>query len=100
MVTLKVPLRPWIRLQESGEYEMFCFVADWHVLTTIGESPIDLEQASRSVAIDYLAAGLDPAKCAIFKQSDVKEHAELHLLLSMITAGRLAGANSDVQREA
>jgi tryptophanyl-tRNA synthetase len=82
---LEGALRPWIRLQESGDWEMFCFVADWHVLTTIGEKPIDLAQASRNVAIDYLAAGLDPKKCAIFRQSDVKEHAELHLLLSMIT---------------
>jgi tryptophanyl-tRNA synthetase len=82
---LEGALRPWIRLQETGEYEMFCFVADWHVMTTIGDQPIDIEQASRNVAIDYLAAGLDPSRTAIFKQSDVKEHAELHLLLSMLT---------------
>ena len=64
---------------------MYCFIADWHVLTTLGDEPIDIAEASRNVAIDYLAAGLDPGRCAIFRQSDVKEHAELHLLLSMAT---------------
>ncbi len=80
---LEGALRPWIRLQD--EYEMFCFIADWHSLTTVAESQIDIAEASRQTAIDYLAAGLDPTKCAIFRQSDVKEHAELHLLLSMVT---------------
>ena len=64
---------------------MFCFIADWHSLTTVAENRSDLREASRQVAINYLSAGLDPNKCAIFRQSDVKEHAELHLLLSMIT---------------
>jgi tryptophanyl-tRNA synthetase len=82
---LEGALRPWVKLQDSGDYDIFCFIADWHVLTTIGETPTDIYTASRNVAIDYLAAGLDPEKTAIFKQSDVKEHAELHLLLSMIT---------------
>jgi tryptophanyl-tRNA synthetase len=82
---LEGALRPWVKLQESGEWDLFCFVADWHALTGLEDSPIDLEKASRNVAIDYLAAGLDPEKTAIFRQSDVKEHAELHLLLSMIT---------------
>ena len=76
-------LKPWVTLQD--EYEMFCFIADWHSLTTIAEKQIDIQEASRQTAIDFLAAGLDPAKCAIFRQSDVKEHAELQLLLSMVT---------------
>lgn len=80
---LEGALRPWIRLQD--EYEMFCFIADWHALTTIAEKQVDIREATRQTAIDYLSAGLDPAKCAIFRQSDVKEHAELHLLLSMVT---------------
>ena len=80
---LEGALRPWIKLQD--EYEMFCFIADWHALTTIAEKRFDIAEASRQTAIDYLAAGLDPSKCAIFRQSDVPEHAELHLLLSMVT---------------
>ncbi len=80
---LEGALRPWTKLQD--EYEMFCFIADWHSLTTVAEKTFDIAEASRQTAIDYLAAGLDPQKCAIFRQSDVKEHAELHLLLSMLT---------------
>lgn len=82
---LEGALRPWIRLQNTGEWELFCFIADWHSLTTAAENLIDIGEASYNTALDYLAAGLDPEKCAIFRQSDVKEHAELHLLLSMIT---------------
>ena len=80
---LEGALRPWIKLQD--EYEMFCFIADWHALTTVAEKRYDIAEASRQTAIDYLAAGLNPDKCAIFRQSDVKQHAELHLLLSMVT---------------
>ncbi len=80
---LEGALRPWIARQD--EYEMFCFIADWHALTTVAEKKRDIAEASRQTAVDFLAAGLDPAKCAIFRQSDVKEHAELHLLLSMVT---------------
>ncbi|MDQ2798663.1 MAG: tryptophan--tRNA ligase, partial [Armatimonadota bacterium] len=80
---LEGALRPWVKLQD--EYEMFCFIADWHALTTIADKQVDIAEASRQTAIDYLAAGLDPDKCAIFRQSDVPEHAELHLLLSMVT---------------
>jgi tryptophanyl-tRNA synthetase len=76
-------LSNWVRLQ--NEYESFCFIADWHSLTTLYESPEQIQENTRNVAIDFLAAGLDPEKCAIFVQSAVKEHAELHLLLSMIT---------------
>ncbi len=80
---LEGALRSWVKRQD--EYEMFCFIADWHSLTTIAEKQFDIREASRQTAIDYIAAGLDPEKCAIFRQSDVKEHAELHLLLSMVT---------------
>ncbi len=80
---LEGALRPWIQRQD--DYEMFCMIADWHSLTTIAEKRVNLAEASRQTAIDYLSAGLDPDKCAIFRQSDVPEHAELHLLLSMVT---------------
>ena len=80
---LEGALRPWIQRQD--EYEMFCMIADWHSLTTVAETRYDIAEASRQTALDYLAAGLDPDKCAIFRQSDVPEHAELHLLLSMVT---------------
>jgi tryptophanyl-tRNA synthetase len=82
---LEGALRPWVKLQDSGEYEMFCFVADWHALTTLTDSPDDIDSASIETAIDYMAAGIDPTRSAIFRQSDVRQHAELHLLLSMIT---------------
>jgi len=80
---LEGALRPWVQRQD--EYEMFCMIADWHALTTIADSGYDLAAASKQTALDYLAGGLDPDKCAIFRQSDVPEHAELHLLLSMVT---------------
>lgn len=76
-------LRNWVRLQDT--YEMYCFVADWHSLTTMYADPKGIKDASLQVAADYIASGIDPAKSAIFRQSDVKEHAELHLLLSMVT---------------
>lgn len=76
-------LRPWVRLQD--EYHMFCFIADWHALTTVSGPPESIADASRNVALDYLSAGLDPDKCAIFRQSQVPQHAELYLLLGMIT---------------
>lgn len=75
-------LGPWVKLQD--QYDMFCMVADWHVLTTAVDNPQDIRANSRSVARDFIAAGLDPKKCAIFIQSEVQEHAELHLLLSMV----------------
>ena len=80
---LEGALRPWVQRQD--EYEMFCMIADWHALTTISDGNYDLAAASRQTTLDYLAGGLDPDKCAIFRQSDVPEHAELHLLLSMVT---------------
>ena len=79
---LEGALRNWVRLQD--EYEMFCFIADWHALTTRAEESDKIAPACREVAADYIAAGIDPKKSAIFIQSHVKQHAELHLLLSMI----------------
>lgn len=76
-------LRNWVRLQD--EYESYFCIVDWHALTTLYETPEEIRDNTRQVAIDYVAAGLDPNRCAIFVQSAVKEHAELHLLLSMIT---------------
>lgn len=77
-------LRNWVDLQNEG-YQMFCMVADWHALTTEFENPGVVSQNAREVAKDYIAAGIDPEKSAVFIQSHVKEHAELHLLLSMVT---------------
>lgn len=76
-------LRNWVRLQE--QYEMFCCIVDWHALTTLAENPSEIADSCRKIAIDYIAAGINPEKSAIFIQSHVKEHAELHLLLSMVT---------------
>jgi len=76
-------LRNWVRLQ--SEYEAYFCIVDWHALTTLFDNTQQIKSNIREVAIDFVAAGLDPEKCAIFVQSDVKEHAELHLLLSMIT---------------
>src|SRR5579871_2710371 len=80
---LEGALRTWIRLQD--EYEMYCCIVDWHALTTRYQEADQIAPASREVAADYIAAGLNPKKCAIFLQSHVKQHAELHLLLSMVT---------------
>ena len=77
-------LRNWVRLQQ--EYECFFFVADWHALTTNYESPEVMKESIWDMVIDWLAAGLDPAQCAIFIQSRVPDHAELTLLLGMITS--------------
>jgi len=76
-------LKPWTALQDK--YEMYCFIADWHALTTMAGSPDSIASQSREVALDYLSAGLDPARCAIFRQSDVMQHAELAVLLGMLT---------------
>jgi tryptophanyl-tRNA synthetase len=76
-------LRGWVELQNDNE--MFCMVADWHSLTTLrpGET-FDVGRNSLEIAKDYVAAGLDPERCAIFIQSHVPEHAELHLAFSMV----------------
>ena len=73
----------WVRLQDN--YECLFFVADWHALTTHYDAPQNIAQAGRDMVIDWLAAGLDPEKAIIFQQSQVLQHAELHLLLSMMT---------------
>ncbi|MCD6501839.1 tryptophan--tRNA ligase [bacterium] len=77
-------LRNWVELQNSGDYEMFNCIVDWHALTSGFENTESLVPRIYDMAADYIAAGLDPQKTAIFVQSHVKEHAELHLLLSMI----------------
>lgn len=76
-------LKNWIKLQH--EYPCLFFVADWHALTTHYDNPQGIEQASWDMVIDWLAAGVDPSQATLFIQSQVPEHAELHLLLSMTT---------------
>ena len=76
-------LKNWIRLQH--EFECLFFVADWHALTTHYDTPEIIEQNTWDMTIDWLAAGVDPSQATIFIQSRVAQHAELHLLLSMIT---------------
>jgi tryptophanyl-tRNA synthetase len=76
-------LRNWIKLQH--EYECFFFVTDWHALTTHYDTPEIIKQNVWDMVIDWLAAGVDPAQATLFIQSRVPEHAELHLLLSMVT---------------
>ena len=72
-----------MKLQD--EFKLFCCVVDWHALTTMAEDPSQIAENTREVAKDYIAAGIDPSRSSVFVQSHVKEHAELHLLLSMIT---------------
>ncbi len=76
-------VRNWVRLQES--YRCYYFIADWHALTSDYADPSGIRQATFDAAADWLAAGLDPQKSTMFLQSAVQEHAELHLLLSMVT---------------
>lgn len=73
----------WVKLQH--EYECFFFVADWHALTTHYENPEVIENSVWDMVIDWLAAGVSPSAATLFIQSRVPEHAELHLLLSMMT---------------
>ncbi len=76
-------LRNWLALQDS--YDCFFFIADLHGLTTEYAAPEIVRQSTHEILLDWLACGLDPKKALLFVQSDVKEHAELHLLLSMLT---------------
>jgi len=76
-------LKNWVKLQH--EYECFLFVADWHALTTHYEDPRVIEESVWDMVIDWLAAGINPGSATLFIQSRVPEHAELHLLLSMMT---------------
>ncbi|MGI6083832.1 MAG: tryptophan--tRNA ligase [Acetivibrionales bacterium] len=74
-------LENWVKLQD--EYDCFFFVADYHALTTGYENTGDFKNNITNLLVDWLAAGLDPKKCTFFIQSNIKEHAELHLLFSM-----------------
>src|SRR5258708_4873240 len=76
-------LKNWVRLQH--EFQCLFFVADWHALTTHYDTPEIIEQNVWDMLVDWLAAGVDPSQATLFIQSRVPEHAELHLLLSMIT---------------
>lgn len=76
-------LENWVKLQE--EYNCFFFIADWHALTTSFEDTTNIKDNVRELALDWLSVGIDPEKSAVFVQSHVKEHAELHLLFSMTT---------------
>jgi tryptophanyl-tRNA synthetase len=72
-----------VGLQEN--FRCYFFVADWHALTTDYATPQGIQQSTIEMAMDWLSAGLDPQRSVIFRQSNIKEHAELHLLFSMIT---------------
>jgi len=76
-------LKNWLKLQD--QYQCFFFAADWHALTTKYDSPFDIPQNITEMALDWFSVGIDPKKAVVFVQSDIKAHAELHLLLSMIT---------------
>jgi tryptophanyl-tRNA synthetase len=76
-------LQNWVRMQD--DYQCFYFIADWHALTTDYADTSRVKQNSVDVLLDWLAAGLDPDRCTMFIQSHVPQHAELHLLFSMIT---------------
>lgn len=76
-------LRNWVSLQDK--YKMYLCVVDWHSLTSDFNDTSGMQERILETTIDFLASGLDPSKCSIFVQSDVKEHSELHLLFSMMT---------------
>src|SRR4029077_19268043 len=78
-------LQNWVRLQNDPSYECFYFIADWHALTSDYADTSAVAQNTIEIVTDYLAAGLDPQKSVLFQQSLIPEHAELHLLLSMVT---------------
>jgi tryptophanyl-tRNA synthetase len=78
-------LANWVRLQDDPSNECFYFIADWHSLTSDYADTSQIAQNTIEIATDFLAGGLDPKISTIFRQSQVPEHAELHLLLSMIT---------------
>ncbi|MFH1683854.1 MAG: tryptophan--tRNA ligase [Candidatus Margulisiibacteriota bacterium] len=72
----------WVKLQDK--YDCYFFIADLHSLTTIYDDTKNLKEDIKQAVIDVLSAGLDPKKCVLFKQSDLPEHSELHLLFSMV----------------
>ncbi len=76
-------LQNWVNLQDR--YDCYYFIADWHALTTGYTDPSALQESVRDLLVNFLAAGIDPVKSTIFIQSKMPEHAELHLLLSMVT---------------
>jgi tryptophanyl-tRNA synthetase len=78
-------LQNWVRLQNDPAYECFYFIADWHALTSDYADTSAVAENTLQIMMDYLAAGLDPEKSVLFQQSVIPEHAELHLLLSMVT---------------
>jgi tryptophanyl-tRNA synthetase len=78
-------LQNWVKLQNDPQYECFFFIADWHALTSDYADTSQIAQNTIEIATDWLASGLNPEKCTMFIQSSVPEHAELHLLLSMVT---------------
>ena len=78
-------LENWVKLLNDSQYECFFFVADWHALTSDYADTSQVSQNTIEIATDWLASGLDPEKCTLFIQSSVPEHAELNLLLSMVT---------------
>ena len=75
-------LKNWIAMQD--DFDCFFFIADLHSLTTLYENPQHLKKYSFEVAVDWLSSGLDPGKCTLFVQSEISEHADLHLILSMM----------------
>ncbi len=75
----------WIALQNKGDYDCFYFVADWHALTSDYDHTAPIRDNITDMVIDWLSCGLDPSRSTLFVQSSIKEHAELFLLLSMIT---------------
>lgn len=78
-------LENWVNLQNDPDSERYFFVADYHRLTTKSEDKENIREISRQIVIDWLSCGVDPDRAVLFLQSDVPEHAELHLYLSMIT---------------
>ncbi|MBT5471410.1 MAG: tryptophan--tRNA ligase, partial [Nitrospina sp.] len=75
-------LKNWVDLQD--DFECFFFIADWHALSSLYEDPRKIKEFSHEVAVDWLSTGLDPEKSTLFLQSKIPEHAELHLILSMM----------------
>ncbi|MGD2014051.1 MAG: tryptophan--tRNA ligase, partial [Desulfobacterales bacterium] len=76
-------LANWVNMQE--DYECYFFIADWHALTSDYDNTAPIEKNRKEIMMDWLSAGLTPEKSTLFVQSQVKEHAELFLLLTMIT---------------
>jgi len=91
-------LTNWVRLQEK--FRCFFFVADWHALTTGNVTADTIRESTEEMVIDWLSIGLDPSRSVIFRQSDVKEHAELHLIFSMITPTPWLIRNPTVKEQA